>query len=65
MPNPAVTRLGTTDHIVSIETTAGDLEIADPDEVDQYRRWADLLTDAAVTDHIENLIPPAAAPAGR
>ena len=25
------------DHIVSIETTAGDLEIADPDEVAQYR----------------------------
>jgi transcriptional regulator with XRE-family HTH domain len=28
------------DNIVSIETTAGDLEIADPAEVAQYERWA-------------------------
>ena len=44
------------DNIVSIETTAGDLEIADPDDVARYERWAKLLTDAAVTDHIENLV---------
>lgn len=35
------------DNIVSIETTAGDLEIADPTEVAQYQRWADLLCDVA------------------
>jgi transcriptional regulator with XRE-family HTH domain len=36
------------DNIVSIETTAGDLEIADPAEVEQYEHWAALLTDAAL-----------------
>lgn len=35
------------DEIVSIETTAGDLEIADPTEVAQYERWAHLLSAAA------------------
>ncbi|MGL5824633.1 MAG: helix-turn-helix domain-containing protein [Nocardioides sp.] len=35
------------DNIVSIETTAGDLEIADPVEVAQYVRWADRLADVA------------------
>ncbi len=35
------------DDIVSIETTAGDLEIADPDEVGQYQRWAELLRNNA------------------
>jgi hypothetical protein len=49
--------------MVSIETTAGDLEIADPDEVAQYRHWADLLTEAAVSHGIETLVPRAAAPA--
>ena len=44
------------DNIISIETTAGDLEIADPDDVTRYERWAKLLTDAAVTDHIEDLV---------
>ena len=44
------------DNIISIETTAGDLEIADPDEVAQYERWASLLTDAAVSEHIEQLV---------
>ena len=53
------------DNIVSIETTAGDLEIADPDEVAQYERWADLLTDAAVTEHIDDLIATTGAPASR
>jgi hypothetical protein len=53
------------DNIVSIETTAGDLEIADPAEVAQYERWADLLADAAVYDHIEDLVLTASAPAGR
>jgi transcriptional regulator with XRE-family HTH domain len=31
------------DRIVTLETTAGDLEIADPSEVDQYEHWAALL----------------------
>jgi hypothetical protein len=53
------------DNIVSIETTAGDLEIADPDEVAQYERWADLLTDAAVSDHIEDLVLTTGAPVNR
>jgi len=53
------------DNIISIETTAGDIEIADPDELAQYERWASLLTDAAVSDDIEGLIRPAAASAGR
>lgn len=35
------------DSIISIETTAGDLEIADPTEVKQYEHWGQLLTDAA------------------
>jgi hypothetical protein len=35
------------DEIVSIETTAGDLEVADPEEVAQYQRWADLLRNSA------------------
>ncbi|MGL5827953.1 MAG: Scr1 family TA system antitoxin-like transcriptional regulator, partial [Angustibacter sp.] len=34
------------DDIVTIETTAGDLEIADPMEVAQYTNWADLLIGA-------------------
>jgi hypothetical protein len=52
------------DNIVSIETTAGDIEIADPAEVAQYERWADLLADAAMYDHIEDLVLTASAPAG-
>jgi len=35
------------DNIVSIETTAGDLELADPAEVEQYDHWGKLLADAA------------------
>ena len=38
------------DSIISIETTAGDLEIADPSEVEQYERWSRLLIDAANFD---------------
>lgn len=53
------------DNIISIETTAGDIEIADPDELAQYERWASLLTDAAVSDDIEDLVRPAATSAGR
>ena len=53
------------DNIVSIETTAGDLEIADPDEVTQYERWANLLTDAAVSENIEDLVTPVGEPASR
>ena len=37
------------DRVITIETTAGDLEIADPIEVAQYRRWADALTSVALT----------------
>ena len=44
------------DNIISIETTAGDLEIADPDDVSRYERWAKLLTDAAIQDGIEDLV---------
>jgi transcriptional regulator with XRE-family HTH domain len=36
------------DQIISLETTAGDLEIADPTEVAQYARWADVLRSAAI-----------------
>jgi hypothetical protein len=46
MPDPATARLGTTRPHPQHRNTAGDLEIADPDEVDQYRHWADLLTEA-------------------
>jgi hypothetical protein len=53
------------DNIVSIETTTGDLEIADPDEVAQYERWADLLADAAVYTHLEDLVLPTGALTGR
>lgn len=35
------------DDIVTIETTAGDLEIADPDAVGRYTRYLDLLAGAA------------------
>jgi hypothetical protein len=35
------------DNIISIETTAGDLEIADPTELEQYGRWGHLLAEAA------------------
>lgn len=35
------------DQIVTVETTAGDLEIADPTEVAQYERWMQLLREAA------------------
>jgi len=38
------------DNVVTVETTAGDLEIADPAEVSKYERWAELLRDAALTD---------------
>lgn len=37
------------DRVVTIETTAGDLEIADPVEVAQYERWAGTLTSVALT----------------
>jgi hypothetical protein len=37
------------DNIVTLETTAGDLEIADPIEVAQYQRWSNLLLQAAAT----------------
>jgi hypothetical protein len=37
------------DNIVTLETTAGDLEIADPIEVAQYERWSTLLLEAAAT----------------
>ncbi len=37
------------DQIITLETAAGDLEIADPAEVDQYERWAKLLTEQALT----------------
>lgn len=38
------------DDVVTIETTAGDLDIADPDEVSQYERWGELLQKHATTD---------------
>lgn len=37
------------DNIITIETTAGDLEVADPIEVRQYERWGELLCDAVAT----------------
>lgn len=37
------------DRVVTIETTAGDLEVSDPVEVAQYERWADALTSVALT----------------
>lgn len=37
------------DQVVTIETTAGDLEIADPIEVAQYERRAEALTSVALT----------------
>lgn len=37
------------DQVVTIETTAGDLEIADPIEVAQYQRWAEALMSVALT----------------
>ncbi|MFD7076002.1 hypothetical protein ACFV9G_17475 [Nocardioides sp. NPDC059952] len=37
------------DRAVTIETTAGDLEVADPIEVAQYGRWAEALTSVALT----------------
>jgi hypothetical protein len=36
------------DNIVTLETTAGDLEIADPIEVAQYQTWSSLLLDSAL-----------------
>lgn len=47
-------------HIVSIETTAGDIETADPDEIAQYERWTSLLSDAAITDGLDQLVSGAA-----
>ena len=45
------------DGLVSIETTAGDLEIADPREVDQYRRWGELLTGSAkFGNHLSSIL---------
>ena len=37
------------DDIATIETTAGDLEVADPAEVAQYERWGQLLKATAIT----------------
>lgn len=37
------------DRIVTLETSAGDLEIADPVEVARYERWTQLLLDHALT----------------
>jgi len=37
------------DQVVTIETTAGELEIVDPVEVAQYERWAEALTSVALT----------------
>lgn len=37
------------DQVVTVETAAGDLEIADPVEVAQYERWAEVLTSVALT----------------
>lgn len=37
------------DRIVTIETAAGDLEIAEPIEIAQYERWAEILTSVALT----------------
>jgi hypothetical protein len=49
------------DNMVSIETTAGDLEIADPAEVAQYERWGALLTDAAAFNNEGASLLPAVA----
>jgi transcriptional regulator with XRE-family HTH domain len=48
------------DDIVTIETTAGDLEVADPEEVAQYERWGKLLKDEASTQvpHLERPAAP-------
>ncbi|GGR57838.1 transcriptional regulator with XRE-family HTH domain [Nocardioides luteus] len=37
------------DRVVTLETSAGDLEIADPVEVARYERWAELLLEHALT----------------
>jgi hypothetical protein len=37
------------DSVITLETTAGDLEVADPTEVEQYTNWAQLMGRAAVT----------------
>lgn len=37
------------DRVITLETTAGELEIADPIEVAQYERWAKVLTSVALT----------------
>lgn len=37
------------DNIVTLETAAGDLEIADPAEVHQYERWTEILLRGAAT----------------
>lgn len=37
------------DRVVTIETQAGSLEIADPTEVSQYERWAEVPTSVALT----------------
>lgn len=37
------------DDVVTLETTAGDLEVADPPEVRQYASWAQLMGGTAVT----------------
>ena len=44
------------DDIVTIETTAGDLEVADPEEVAQYERWGKLLK-AQATSQIDSERP--------
>lgn len=44
------------DNIVTVETTASDLEIADPAEVAKHQGWAELLLTTAVTgDDAANL----------
>lgn len=37
------------DQVVTVEAAGGDLEIADPVEVAQYERWAEVLTSVALT----------------
>lgn len=37
------------DRIVTLETTAGDLEVGDPSEVAQYERWSQILRQVAAT----------------
>lgn len=44
------------DDIVSVETTAGDLDIADPAEVQQYKNWAQLLEEAAIIGDPETFL---------